>query len=65
MDDKNKDVVNIPVALVWQQETANIGSPHCETVKTGAEISCRYGHLQCAGEINLNLKCKTAFVNVI
>ena len=52
MDDKSKNRCKHPGCTCLAAKDSKYCSPHCETVKTGVEISCECGHPQCAGKID-------------
>jgi hypothetical protein len=52
MDDKNKNRCGHTGCSCLAAKDSKYCSPHCETVKTGAEISCECGHPQCTGKID-------------
>ena len=52
MGDKDKNRCAHPGCSCLATEGSKYCSPHCETVKSGVEISCECGHPQCAGKID-------------
>jgi hypothetical protein len=51
MDKKTKDKCAHPTCSCTAAQDSKYCSPHCETVKTTPEISCKCGHASCAGSI--------------
>ena len=52
MGDKDKNRCAHPGCSCLVTDNSEYCSPHCETVKSGVEISCGCGHPQCAGKID-------------
>ncbi len=52
MNDKKDNSCAHPSCSCPTANDSKYCSPHCETMKTGAELSCECGHPQCASKID-------------